>query len=93
MSLEGAEFLRRFSQHIMPRRFVRIRYYGMLSSTRKASFRDLQISMGIAPSVSNKKKTRKPSKSYETPAKNLLSYVIMSKNCQKYLSHFFSFLI
>jgi len=60
MTLDGIEFLRRFSQHIMPRRFVRIRYYGMLSSTRKASFRDLQISMGIAPSVSNKKKTGKP---------------------------------
>ncbi len=29
--LTGAEFLRRFAMHILPRRFVRIRYYGLLA--------------------------------------------------------------
>lgn len=35
MTLTGQEFTRRFSQHILPLRFVRIRHYGLLSSTWK----------------------------------------------------------
>ena len=30
--LSGVEFLRRFSMHILPRGFVKIRYYGILSN-------------------------------------------------------------
>ena len=33
--LSGVEFLRRFCQHILPYRFVKIRYYGILSSKQK----------------------------------------------------------
>lgn len=36
MKLEAVEFIRRFSLHILPRGFVRIRHYGILSSTSKA---------------------------------------------------------
>ena len=32
VTLKGEEFLRRFCLHILPRRFVRIRYYGIYSS-------------------------------------------------------------
>lgn len=60
MMLNGTEFLRRFCQHILPSGFVRIRYYGILSATRKENFRLLQISMGITPSPVNKKNNRKP---------------------------------
>jgi len=35
MTLSNAEFTRRFAQHILPQRFVRIRHYGILSSTWK----------------------------------------------------------
>jgi hypothetical protein len=35
MTLQPIEFIRRFSLHILPRRFVRIRHYGILSSSRK----------------------------------------------------------
>jgi hypothetical protein len=35
MDLENKEFVRRFSMHILPKRFVRIRHYGILSSTWK----------------------------------------------------------
>jgi hypothetical protein len=35
MTLEPLEFIRRFSFHILPKRFVRIRYYGILSGTSK----------------------------------------------------------
>jgi hypothetical protein len=35
MTLSNTEFVRRFSWHILPLRFVRIRHYGILSSTWK----------------------------------------------------------
>jgi hypothetical protein len=35
MEPEGKEFIRRFALHILPSGFVRIRHYGMLSSTSK----------------------------------------------------------
>jgi len=37
MTLSNHEFVRRFAQHILPQRFVRIRHYGMVSSTWKRS--------------------------------------------------------
>jgi hypothetical protein len=35
MVLEGKEFLRRFAQHILPARFVRIRHYGILGNYKR----------------------------------------------------------
>ena len=35
MALDSLEFIRRFSMHVLPRGFVRIRHYGILSSTSK----------------------------------------------------------
>lgn len=35
MTLEATEFIRRFSMHILPKALVRIRHYGILSSTSK----------------------------------------------------------
>ena len=40
--LSGVEFLRRFCLHILPSRFVKIRYYGILSSRQKDQLRPLQ---------------------------------------------------
>jgi len=37
--LDGVEFLHRFSLHILPKRFVRIRYFGILSSKMKRELR------------------------------------------------------
>lgn len=34
-SLDGVEFIRRFLMHVPPRRFVRIRHYGLLSNQKK----------------------------------------------------------
>lgn len=43
MTLNHGEFIRRFAMHILPKRFVRIRHYGILSSTWKRSkLTDLQ---------------------------------------------------
>lgn len=35
MRLDAAEFLRRFLLHVLPRRFVRIRHYGLLANRVK----------------------------------------------------------
>jgi len=47
MKLEGVEFLRRFCQHILPKGFIRIRHYGLLSTTRRKELRQLQQYFGI----------------------------------------------
>jgi hypothetical protein len=56
MPLERAEFLRRFCHHILPKRFVRIRHYGLLSTARREELRELQQAFGInTPEVREKK--------------------------------------
>ncbi len=48
MTLSNAEFTRRFAQHILPRRFVRIRHYGILSSTwKRGKLQQLQQELKI----------------------------------------------
>jgi hypothetical protein len=47
LKLTDAEFIRRFALHILPRGFVRIRHYGILSSYHKRkSLPDLQALLG-----------------------------------------------
>jgi hypothetical protein len=41
MTVSGVEFLRRFSLHVLPKGFVRIRFFGFLASRRRA--RDLSV--------------------------------------------------
>jgi len=41
MTLRAAEFLRRFSQHILPRGFVRIRQFGYLANNRRSELLSL----------------------------------------------------
>ena len=36
MTLSADEFLRRFMQHVLPKRFVKIRYYGLLANKLRA---------------------------------------------------------
>jgi hypothetical protein len=42
MTLDGVEFLRRFSQHILPKGFVRIRHYGLMATSKRSQLRKLQ---------------------------------------------------
>ena len=37
LSLKSEEFIRRFAQHILPKRFVRIRHYGFLTQLENRS--------------------------------------------------------
>ena len=48
MTLPHGEFMRRFAQHILPKRFVKIRHYGFLSSTwKRQKLRNLQDSFKV----------------------------------------------
>ena len=50
MSLTHQEFIRRFTQHILPKRYVRIRHYGLLSSTwKREKFKRIQANFNIKP--------------------------------------------
>jgi len=42
MTLSGVEFLRRFCMHILPRGFVKIRYFGILTSTYREQVKSLK---------------------------------------------------
>ena len=48
------EFTRRFSQHILPSRFVRIRHYGILSSTwKRKKLKLLQVQLHVKVTAKN----------------------------------------
>jgi hypothetical protein len=56
LPLNGVEFLRRFCQHILPKGFVRIRHYGILSTSNRPMLRELQETFGIiVPRIKEKK--------------------------------------
>ncbi|MDH5398776.1 MAG: IS91 family transposase [Cyclobacteriaceae bacterium] len=49
MALSEKEFLRRFEQHILPKRFVRIRHYGFLTNRGKVTrLNHIRKTMGLA---------------------------------------------
>lgn len=52
MTLGGVEFLRRFLLHVLPKRFVRIRYYGFLTNRyRKTNLARCRALLGEPPPV------------------------------------------
>jgi hypothetical protein len=61
MTLSHHEFVRRFAQHILPHRFVRIRHYGILSSSwKRGKLQALQLSVhAIRPAIIIKTMLRK----------------------------------
>ena len=68
MKLPGVEFLRRFSQHILPKGFVRIRHYGILSTARRKELRQLQRNLGVKP------ETKKIKKDWKQLSREYLGY-------------------
>ena len=56
MTLDANEFLRRFCQHILPPKFVKIRHYGFMASRVKRKLKIHQMKQGILP-----EKCEKPS--------------------------------
>jgi len=61
VSLNGVEFLHRFCLHILPKRFVKIRRYGIYNHTTK---RNLELQ--FVPEVSNVEKKLRDNKEDET---------------------------
>lgn len=56
LTLKNEEFVRRFAQHILPRRFVRIRHYGILSSSwKRGKLQALQQKLGVKRSEGKSK--------------------------------------
>ena len=48
MALSRQEFIRRFAMHILPKRFVKMRHYGILSSTwKRKKLKALQLSLKV----------------------------------------------
>lgn len=60
VTLQGVEFIRRYLMHILPKRFVKVRYYGLLANinrkTKLALSRKLTRSPLIKPSFEGLKK-------------------------------------
>jgi hypothetical protein len=51
MTLSGEEFLRRFLLHVLPDRFVRIRYYGLLANRNRERALELCRKVLASPPV------------------------------------------
>lgn len=76
MELSGVEFLRRFSLHILPAGFRKIRHYGILASRNKPKLRTKQLQMGKIPQPKLKL-------SWKEIAKQKLSYDVEQCPCCK----------
>lgn len=59
MRLSLDDFTKRFALHILPKRFVRIRHYGFLSSTwKRLKFKKLQEELPECPAVKKEETTQ-----------------------------------
>ena len=59
ITLDGVEFLRRFTMHILPKRFVKIRRYGIYNHTLKRKF-GLRFIPEEKPDIETLIKRKKP---------------------------------
>jgi hypothetical protein len=55
LTLEGPDFARRFLQHVLPPRFVRIRHYGLLAARRRKDLALCRDLLGAAPAPQKRK--------------------------------------
>jgi hypothetical protein len=46
MTVSGLEFIRRYMQHVLPSRFVRVRYYGLMHSSKTQTIAPLKTRLG-----------------------------------------------
>jgi len=60
MRLPAKEFLRRYLQHVLPQRFHKVRYYGLLSPRNKVTLKRLQLLL-------DDRRKEKAAKSVNTP--------------------------
>jgi hypothetical protein len=68
LTLDVDEFLRRFLLHVLPKRFVRIRYFGFLASRgRTRSLPQCRQAIGVAPPVVEPSKPARPPATWACP--------------------------
>ena len=53
-SLDGAEFIRRFLMHVLPKGFVKIRHYGILANRNKKTKFELCRKLSFSPTYKPK---------------------------------------
>ena len=46
-TLEAEEFIRRFLQHVLPDRFVKVRYYGFLAQRNRDKLENVRALLGV----------------------------------------------
>ncbi len=81
--MEGNEFLRRYCMHILPKRFVKIRRYGIYNHTTKRNL-DLQF----VPEKPNKKKSEQKKETSQELLKRLTGFdVYQCPFCKKGKMH------
>src|SRR5690606_38630203 len=78
LTLKNEEFTRRFSLHILPKRFVRIRHYGILSSSWKhGKLQQLRKELKIIHP--NTESTKQHKKCYCRKVDNLITLNVFGK--------------
>lgn len=71
MTLKGEEFLRRFALHILPKAFVKIRHFGILSSRSVNRLHTVKCIMQGQPIT---KREKKPKKNWKQVCKDKLNF-------------------
>jgi len=56
MTLNGDEFVRRYTMHVLPERFVRIRHFGYLAPGNRETLGALQVELGNMPVPRHRKR-------------------------------------
>ena len=75
VTLDGVEFLRRFSMHVLPRRFVKIRRYGIYTPTVKRNL-NLQFQPEEKPDIEAVIKKQEPPKTKRERFEQLTGIVL-----------------
>jgi len=66
-TLPAEECMRRFLQHVLPKGFPKVRYYGVLSPSRRPALAQLRTLLAACPSPDQVAKSGHPRDRHETP--------------------------
>ena len=71
-TLGAEEFMHRFLQHVLPKGFVKVRYYGFFAATQRAKLISLQQQLSQLPAPIPSAQTQPPDTGQTQPSPNLL---------------------
>ena len=72
MTLEATEFIRRFLQHVLPRGFHKVRYYGLLSPRHRCFLEQIRQELTNTPTVEDEPSPLNDDSKTEIPATTFL---------------------